>query len=129
MNSEISLDTADSASNAVVKRFVFINQPCAQCVCLYSMDFVSAGKNALLLYMTVCEKVVPWLDKYDDVCDGFVSMPPLISLITCRVELHCLITCRVELHCFVVRIARRCPMVASFVPGVCCIALQMLICS
>ena len=33
-------------------------------------------------------------------CDGFVSMPPLISLITCRVELHCLITCRVELHCF-----------------------------
>jgi len=33
-------------------------------------------------------------------CDGFVSMPPLISLITCRAELHCLITCRVELHCF-----------------------------
>jgi len=27
-------------------------------------------------------------------------MPPLISLITCRAELHCLITCRVELHCF-----------------------------
>jgi len=35
---EISLDTADSASNAVVKRSVlcvFINQRCAECVCLY----------------------------------------------------------------------------------------------
>jgi len=66
VESEISRDTADSASNAVVKRYVF-NQPCAECVCLYTMDFVPAGKNALLLYMTVSEKVVPWLDKYDDV--------------------------------------------------------------
>ena len=55
MKSEISLDTADSDSNTVVKRSVFINQPCAECVCLYTMDFVSAGKNALLLYTTVCE--------------------------------------------------------------------------
>ena len=69
MKSEISLDTADSASNAVVKRSVFMNQPCVECVCLYTMDFVSVGKNALLLYMTVCEKVVPWLDKYDDVIE------------------------------------------------------------
>ena len=29
--SEISLDTGDSASNAVVKRSVFINQPCVEC--------------------------------------------------------------------------------------------------
>ena len=41
-----------------------------------------------------------WLLSPGTVCDGFVSMPPLISLITCRSELHCLITCRVELHCF-----------------------------
>ena len=33
-------------------------------------------------------------------CDGFVSMPPLISLITCHADLHCLITCRVDLHWF-----------------------------
>ena len=69
MKSEIPLDTADSASNAVVKRSVFINQPCAECVCLYTIDFVSAGKNALFLYMTVCEKVIPWLDNYDDVIE------------------------------------------------------------
>jgi len=59
VKSEISLDTGDSASNAVVKRYVFINQRCAECACLYTMDFVSAGKNTLLfLYVTVCEKVV-----------------------------------------------------------------------
>jgi len=67
MKSEISLDTGDSASNAVAKRSVFINQHCAECVCLYTMDFVSAGKNTLLLYLTVCERVVPRLDKYDNV--------------------------------------------------------------
>jgi len=66
---EISLDTGDSASNAVVKRSVFINQRCAECVCLYTIDFVSTGKNALLLYVTVCEKVMPRLDKYDDVIE------------------------------------------------------------
>jgi len=57
VKSEISLDTGDSASNAVVKRFVFLNQRCAECVCFYTMDFVSAGKNALLLYMTACDTV------------------------------------------------------------------------
>ena len=66
MKSEISLDTGDSASNAVVKRSVFINQRCAECVCLCTKDFVSAGKNTLLLYVTVCEKVVPRLNKHDD---------------------------------------------------------------
>jgi len=38
VKSEISLDTGDSASNVVVKRSVlsvFINQRCAECVCLY----------------------------------------------------------------------------------------------
>jgi len=33
------------------------------------MVFVSAGKNTLLLEVTVCEKVVPQLDKYDDVIE------------------------------------------------------------
>jgi len=69
VKSEMSLDTGDSASNAVVKRSVFINQRCAECGCLYTMDFVSAGKNTLLLEVTVCEKVVPRLDKYDDVIE------------------------------------------------------------
>jgi len=35
VKSEISLDTGDSVSNAVVKRSVFTNQRCAECVCLY----------------------------------------------------------------------------------------------
>jgi len=33
------------------------------------MDFVSAGKNTLLLYATICEKVVPRLNKHDDVIE------------------------------------------------------------
>jgi len=69
VKSEISLDTGDSASNAVIKRSVFINQRCAECVLLYTMDFVSAGKNTLLLYVTVCEKVVPRLNTHDDVIE------------------------------------------------------------
>jgi len=69
VKSEISLDTRDSASNAIVKFSVFINQRCAECVCLYTMDFVSAGKNTLLLYVTICEKVVPRLNKHDDVIE------------------------------------------------------------
>jgi len=35
VKSEISLDTGDSASNAVVKRSVFINEGCAECVFVY----------------------------------------------------------------------------------------------
>jgi len=80
--SEISLDTGDSASNAVVKCYVFINQRCAECVCLYAMDFVSAGKNTLLLYVTVCEKVVPRLNKHDDVIEqNFmkIALPKMTS--------------------------------------------------
>jgi len=33
------------------------------------MDFVSAAKKALLLYVTICEKVVPHLNKHDDVIE------------------------------------------------------------
>jgi len=77
VKSEISLVTGDSACNAVVKRSVFINRRCAECVCLYTMNFMSAGKNTLLLYATVCEKVVPWLNKYDDVIEwNFMKIPP-----------------------------------------------------
>jgi len=47
VKSEISLDTGDSAPNDVEKHSVFINQLCAECVCLYTRDFVSADKNAL----------------------------------------------------------------------------------
>ena len=69
MKSEISLDTGDSASNAVAKRSVlsFLLTSVVQNVCLCTMDFVSAGKNTLQLYVTVCEKVVPRLNKHDDV--------------------------------------------------------------
>ena len=70
VKSEISLDTGDAASNAVAKRSVlsvFINQRCAECVC--TMDFVSASKNILLFYVTVCEKVVPRLNKHDNVIE------------------------------------------------------------
>jgi len=37
VKSEISLDTDDSASNAVVKRSAFINQRCAECVLYYGL--------------------------------------------------------------------------------------------
>jgi len=72
-------DTGDSAYNAVTKRFffVFINQRCAECVCLYTMDFVFAGKDTLLLYMTVCEKIVPRLNEHDDVIErNFMKIAP-----------------------------------------------------
>jgi len=69
VKSEISLDTGDSASNAVVKRYVSSVFNVVQKVCLYTMDFVSAGKNTLLLYVTVCEKIVPRLNKHDDVIE------------------------------------------------------------
>jgi len=79
VKSEISRDTGDSASNAVVNRSVlsvFINQH-FQKVCFCAMDFVSAGKNALLLYVTVCEKVVPRLNKHNDVIESnFMKIAP-----------------------------------------------------
>jgi len=72
VKSEISLDAGDSASNAVKRSVLFLlNQRRAECVCLYTMDFVSGGKNTLLLllYVTICEKVVPRLNKHDDVIE------------------------------------------------------------
>jgi len=79
VKSEISLDTGDSASNAVVKRSVFINQRCAECVCLYTMDFVSAGKNTLLLllYVTVCEKLYHgWISTMTSLNEISLISPP-----------------------------------------------------
>ena len=57
MKSELSLDTSDSASNAVVKRFVLpvLLTSVVQNACVCTMDFVSAGKNTLL-YVTVLRK-------------------------------------------------------------------------
>ena len=57
MKSEISLDTGDSASNAVVKRSVSFVFSVVQNVCVCTVDLVSAGKNTLLLYVTVCKKL------------------------------------------------------------------------
>jgi len=77
VKSEILYETGESASNAVVKRSVFINQRCAECVCWNAMDFVSAVKNTLLLYVTVCKKVVPRMDKYDDAIESnFMKIDP-----------------------------------------------------
>jgi len=42
------------------------------CVCIVHnvcVVFVSAGKNTLLLSVTVCEKVVPRLNHHDDVIE------------------------------------------------------------
>jgi len=38
-------------------------------MCVCTMDFVSAGKNTLLLFVTVCENVVLRLIKHDDVIE------------------------------------------------------------
>ena len=51
VKSEILLDTGDSASNAVVKRSilsVFINQHCAECVCLYYGLCVCGQKDIII---------------------------------------------------------------------------------
>jgi len=50
---KISLDTGDSASNAVVKRSVFINQRCAECVCLYYGLRVCGQKYIII----VCDRL------------------------------------------------------------------------
>ena len=49
---EISLDTGDSASNAVVKPSVlsvFISQRCAECVCLYYELRVCGQKYIIII--------------------------------------------------------------------------------
>ena len=80
----------------------------------------------------------------DDICKGNRRIVPSITYVHILVfangycddasgclRLHwlvrLLITCCVELLCLVVCIARRCQIVYSFVPGGCCVALQMLI--
>jgi len=53
VKSEISLDTGDSGSNAVVKRSVLsvlLNQRCAEPVCLYYGLRVCGNRNTLLLW-------------------------------------------------------------------------------
>jgi len=74
VKSEISLDTGDLASNAVVKRSVLsvlLNQRRAERVCLYYRLRVCGNRNTLLLllYVTVCEQVAPRLNKHDDVIE------------------------------------------------------------
>jgi len=56
---EISLDTGHSASNAVVKRSVlsvFINQCCAQCVCLY-YGLRVCGKKYIIIICNHLRKI------------------------------------------------------------------------
>jgi len=58
VKSEMSLDTGDSASNAVVKRSVlsvFINQRCAECVCLYYGLHVCGQKYIYILI--ICDRL------------------------------------------------------------------------
>jgi len=58
VKSEISLDTGDSASNAVVKRSVlsvFINQCCAECVCLY-YGLRVCGQNYIIIII-ICDRL------------------------------------------------------------------------
>ena len=62
VKSEILLDTGDSASNAVVKRSVFINQRCAECVFVHYGLRVCGQKYIITIHVTVCEKVVPRLN-------------------------------------------------------------------
>jgi len=53
--------------NVLFCLFLLISVVQNACVC--TMDFVSAGKNTLLFYVTVCEKIVPRLNKHDDVIE------------------------------------------------------------
>ena len=71
----------DSASNAVAKRSVlsaFINQRCAESACLYYGLRVCEQKYiGIRLYVTVCEKVVPRLNKHNDVIEwNFMKIAP-----------------------------------------------------
>jgi len=67
----MSLDTGDSASKAVAKRSVlsvFINQSCAECVCLYDVLRV-CGQKYIIIICDRLQKVVPRLNKHDDVIE------------------------------------------------------------
>jgi len=87
VKSEISLDTADSASNAVVKRSVlsvFIDQYCVECVCLYYGLRVCVQK-----YITIiCNR----LNKHDDVIEwNFMKIAPEMKswLRPCLLQITC----------------------------------------
>ena len=55
----------------------FLLTSVVQIECVYTMDLVSAGKNTLLSYVTVCEKVVPRLNKHDDFIEwNFMNIAP-----------------------------------------------------
>jgi len=51
------------------KTFYFVCSSVVQKVRVCTVDFVSASKNTLLLHVTVCEKVIPRLNKHDDVIE------------------------------------------------------------
>ena len=56
---------------------LFLLTSVVQNVCVCTMYFVSAGKNTLLLYVTVCEKVVPRLNEHHDVIEwNFMKIAP-----------------------------------------------------
>jgi len=66
VKSEISLVSSDSASSPVVERSVlcaFFNQRCAESVCL-CCGLRVCGQKHIILYVTVCEKVVPRLNQH-----------------------------------------------------------------
>ena len=94
----LSWSNSDHCSEGSELDFQSISLACVKLSCLLYLLRHLCGCQGwrLLLYLRRCISV----ELPGAVCDGFVSMPPLISLITCRAELHCLITCRVELHCF-----------------------------
>jgi len=48
---------------------LFLLTSFVQNVCVCTTDFVSAGKNTVLLLVTVCEKVASRLNKHDDVIE------------------------------------------------------------
>ena len=57
--------------------WLFLLTSVVENVCVCTMDFVSARKNTPLLYVTVCEKVVPRLNKHDDVIEwNFMKIAP-----------------------------------------------------
>ena len=63
----------------LLQNVLFLLTSVVQNVSVCTMDFLSGGKNTLLLllYVTVCEKVVPRLNKHDDVIEwNFMKSPP-----------------------------------------------------
>jgi len=61
-----------------VRFSLFLLTSIVQNVRVYTMNFVSRGKNTLLLlYVTVCKNVAPRLNKHDDVIEwNFMKIAP-----------------------------------------------------